>query len=111
MKWLRKAIVSWLGVYSAHDDKEDAIQKDIWLDKEEDNAYSQTSPSCDPVLNFKIYNAHGGKIVEFSSHKNISKNTLGSGRPDTELYIITDAEDFGTAIMNIAVMQRLRTGV
>lgn len=105
MRWLKKSIAEWLGVYSIHDSDNDKVV--TWTD-EEPSSRSQ-SPNCDPVLNFKIYNAHGGKIVEFTSEQRTGslKQQLGT----TELYIITDAEDFGTAIMNIAVMQRLRTGV
>lgn len=105
MGWLKKSIASWLGVYSIYDN--DTVE--TWTDEEPSS--KSRSPNCDPVLNFKIYNAHGGKIVEFTSERQSGtlKQQLGTGT--TELYLITDAEDFGTAIMNIAVMQRLRTGV
>jgi hypothetical protein len=64
-----------------------------------------TTPGADPILSFKIYNATGGKIVEFNSYDR------KTDRAHNELYIITDEEDFGPAIMNIAVTHRLRTGL
>ena len=57
----------------------------------------------DPVLNFKVYNAVGGKVVEFYAYDRLTD------RPQTALYIVTDDDDFGIAIANIAMTQRLRT--
>jgi len=65
----------------------------------------ETQPSADPVLSFKIYNATGGKVVEFHSYDR------KTDRSENALYIITDDDDFGTAVKNIAVMHRMRTGL
>jgi hypothetical protein len=54
------------------------------------------------VLNFKVYSAVGGKVVEFrryDRHKD---------RNDTTTYIITNDQDFGDRIAKIATMEKLK---
>lgn len=56
----------------------------------------------DPVLNFKVYNAVGGKIVEFR-HYDRQKD-----RSFNQTYIITADQDFGERIAKIATMEALK---
>jgi hypothetical protein len=54
------------------------------------------------VLNFKVYSAVGGKVVEFrryDRHKD---------RNDTTTYIITNDQDFGERIAKIAMIENLK---
>lgn len=78
------------------------------LFKREDNAVHSISVRedfrSDPVLTFKVYNAVGGKLVEFYSYDRKKDHS------EAQMYIIRDDEDFGNAIKNIATMHRISSG-
>ena len=85
-----------------------------WLDSEQDQCYpnskgiginsiaSTRDINSDASLNFKVYNAVGGKIVEFSRYDR--KND----RSDHQIYIIGRDEDFGEKIAKISTLEVLR---
>jgi len=85
-----------------------------WLDSEQDQCYptpkgmglnsiaSTHDINSDASLNFKVYNAVGGKIVEFSRYDR--KND----RTDHQIYIIGRDEDFGEKIAKISTLEVLR---
>ena len=85
-----------------------------WLDSEQDQCYptpkgmglnsiaSTRDINSDASLNFKVYNAVGGKIVEFSRYDR--KND----RTDHQIYIIGRDEDFGEKIAKISTLEVLR---
>lgn len=52
-------------------------------------------------MNFRIFNAVGGKVVEYRSY---SKNL---NRDDTKVYIITDKEDLGEELSQIITRESL----
>jgi hypothetical protein len=56
----------------------------------------------DPTLQFKVYSAVGGKIVEFTRYDR--KND----RHDHQVYIINKDEDFGEKIAKISTLEVLR---
>jgi hypothetical protein len=56
----------------------------------------------DPILNFKVFNAVGGRVVEFTSYDR------KSDRRYSTTYIITNDQDFGERIAKIAVMENLK---
>lgn len=58
--------------------------------------------SDDPILNFKVFNAVGGKVVEFRRYDR------KSDRNDSTTYIITNDQDFGERIAKIAMMENLK---
>lgn len=58
--------------------------------------------SGDPVLNFRVYSAIGGRIVEFRRYDRIR------GNHETTTYIITEDQDFGSRIAKIATMENLK---
>ena len=66
------------------------------------NSSKGHTPATDESLNFKVYNAHGGKIVEFSRYDR------RSDRVDHELYIINKDQDFGERIAKIATFETLK---
>jgi hypothetical protein len=87
-----------------------------WLDREQDEppqynkmskgslgmAVSTREISTDPTLQFKVYSAVGGKIVEFSRYDR------KSDRSDHQIYIISKDEDFGEKIAKISTLEVLR---
>jgi hypothetical protein len=54
-----------------------------------------------PGLNFTVYNAVGGKVVQIRSY-----NTT-TDRHKSMLYVITDKEDLGYEVGQIITMERL----
>ena len=97
MNWLKRKIRRWLD-----------SEQDIIL---EDRAYATVSPKnsisgrdvhSDPTLQFKIYNAIGGKVVEFSRYDR------QKDRHFHDIYIIGKDEDFGAKIAKIAMLECLK---
>jgi hypothetical protein len=58
--------------------------------------------SSDPTMRFKIYNARGGKIVEFSRYDRQKDRSLH------DMYIIRNDEDFGERIGKIAMLESMK---
>jgi hypothetical protein len=66
------------------------------------NAVATRDVGSDPTLQFKIYNAVGGKVVEFSRYDR------KLDRHDHDIYIISKNEDFGEKIAKIAMLESLK---
>lgn len=60
------------------------------------------SVSGDPVLNFRVYSAIGGRIVEFRRYDR------ARGNHETAIYIITEDQNFGERIAKIATIENLK---
>ena len=92
MKWLKRKLRKW--VNEAYD--EEPMQTNSISLKE---PYSMAS---EPVLNFRVFSAVGGQVVEFSryDHK--------TDRGDTTTYIIQKDDDFGEKISKIANLELLK---
>lgn len=87
--------------------------RDAWSDAHQPvERYSNTigtakvresdSVQSDPQLNFKVYSAVGGKIVEFTRYDRIRD------RAEHQTYIITSDQDFGERIAKIATLENLK---
>ena len=66
------------------------------------NTVSTRDVNSDPTLQFKIYNAIGGKVVEFSRYDR------QKDRHFHDIYIIGKEEDFGEKIAKIAMLESLK---
>jgi hypothetical protein len=66
------------------------------------NTISTRDVGSDPTLQFKIYNAVGGKVVEFSRYDQ------KADRHHHDIYIIGKNEDFGEKIAKIAMLETLK---
>ena len=91
MSWLKRKLRNWLS--------EDDTAECVSIGK---IRVSEDCVESDPVLNFKVYNAVGGKIVEFR-HYDRQKD-----RNFNQTYIITNDQDFGDRIAKIATMEILK---
>jgi hypothetical protein len=100
MNFIKRMIVKW-------------VREDWDNARQEQDCYAAVSPknsisigsrdvNSDPTLQFKIYNAIGGKVVEFSRY-NRQKD-----RHFHDIYIIGKDEDFGTKIARIAMLENLK---
>jgi hypothetical protein len=59
-------------------------------------------PDSDRCLNFKVWFANGGKVVQTNRYDRIKD------RSQTSMYVITDNQDFGREIDKIVTMDSLR---
>jgi hypothetical protein len=98
MNWFKRMVVKWV-----RDDWENASQsQDIYIGSKAMNTVSTRDVNSDPTLQFKIYNAIGGKVVEFSRYDR------KSDRSHHDIYIIGKNEDFGEKIAKIAMLESLK---
>jgi hypothetical protein len=97
MKWLKKALWRW--TYQGRELEEDSGKVPV---SRLTTRAEEALCGDEPVLNFKVYSAVGGKVVEFrryDRHKD---------RNDTTTYIITNDQDFGERIAKIAMIENLK---
>ena len=97
MNWLKRKIRRWL------DSEQDiCIAEDRYATVSPKNMISSRDVNSDPTLQFKIYNAIGGKVVEFSRYDR------QKDRAFHDIYIIGKNEDFGEKIAKIAMLESLK---
>jgi hypothetical protein len=105
MNFIKRMIIKWV-----REDWEQASQK-----QREESTYgtaiskssmtvgiSSREVNSDPTLQFKIYNAIGGKVVEFSRYDRKQDRSFH------DIYIIGRDEDFGAKIAKIAMLETLK---
>lgn len=102
MKWFKRMIGRW--AYEYRDTPDDAPNECYPSTKmSRGNSISgRASIDSEPMLQFKVYSAVGGKIVEFSRYDR--KND----RHDHQVYIVGKDEDFGEKIAKISTLEVLR---
>ncbi len=96
MNWFKKMIVRWV-----RDDWENSAKvgrPEVLVASRDVEAISDS----DPILNFRVFSAVGGRVVEFR-HYDRQKD-----RNHTTTYIITNDQDFGERIAKIATMEALK---
>lgn len=101
MNFFKRMIVKWV-----RDDWDNAkAEQDCYASPKLGrgmNTVSTRDVNSDPTLQFKIYNAIGGKVVEFSRYDR------KSDRHEHDIYIIGKNEDFGEKIAKIAMLEVLK---
>jgi len=95
MKWFKKLVAGW--AREGRNYEEDCKEPSRLISTAESSSIND-----DPVLNFKVYSAVGGKVVEFRRYDR------KSDRNDSTTYIITNDQDFGDRIAKIATMEQLK---
>jgi hypothetical protein len=94
MKWLKRLVANWAQQGSEENAK---VSRGLVTSRD-----SEAVCGDEPILNFKVYSAVGGKVVEFRRYdRKIDRN-------DTTTYIITNDQDFGERISKIATMEKLK---
>jgi hypothetical protein len=96
MNWLKRKICRWL------DSEQDICVEENKYATASMNSISSRDVNSDPTLQFKIYNAIGGKVVEFSRYDRQRDKALHN------IYIIGKDEDFGAKIAKIAMLETLK---
>lgn len=101
MNWLKRMVVKWV----REDWDSVRAQPDDCFPSPKlsrANTISGRDVSSDPTLQFKVYNAIGGKVVEFSRYDR------QKDRQFHDIYIIGKDEDFGEKIAKIAMLEVLK---
>ena len=105
MKWFKRMVINWV-----REDWEHArpAPEDCYPSPKLSRANSISTISgranvdSEPTLQFKVYSAVGGKVVEFNRYD------PKSDRTDRQIYIIGKDEDFGEKIAKISMLESLR---
>jgi hypothetical protein len=103
MNWFKRIIVKWV-----REDWENARQvpeQDCYPSPKLSRSNSVSTGrgiDSDPTLQFKVYSAVGGKVVEFNRYD------PKTDRNDQQVYIIGKDEDFGEKIAKISMLESLR---
>ena len=102
MNFIKRMIVKW--VREDWDNARNIVQQDCYPTTKNSIGIgiSTRDVNSDPTLQFKIYNAIGGKVVEFSRYDR------KSDRHNHDIYIIGKEEDFGEKIAKIAMLESLK---
>jgi hypothetical protein len=102
MNFIKRMVVKW--VREDWDNARNIVQQDCYPTTKNSIGIgiSTRDVNSDPTLQFKIYNAIGGKVVEFSRYDR------KSDRHNHDIYIIGKEEDFGQKIAKIAMLECLK---
>lgn len=102
MNWFKRMVVKWVREDWDKAGRERPEQDCYPTTKLSSNSINGRDVNSDPILQFKVYNAIGGKVVEFSRYDR--KND----RSFHDIYIIGKNEDFGEKIAKIAMLEVLK---
>lgn len=94
MNWLKRKLRNWI----LNDDLDGPYQKATLTASRDVESVADS----DPILNFRVFSAVGGKVVEFRQYDR------QKDRNHTTTYIITNDQDFGDRISKIATMESLK---
>ena len=100
MNWFKRMVVKWV----REDWEAGSRQEDCYptTKMSRGNTIASRDVNSDPTLQFKVYNAVGGKVVEFSRYDRKQDRNFH------DIYIIGRDEDFGAKIAKIAMLENLK---
>jgi len=93
MRWLKRKLAKWVNEYN----NEPKPSRELVLSADSESVGSE------PILNFKIFPAVGGRVVEFRYYDR------KIDRSHTTTYIITNDQDFGERISKIATLEVMKS--
>jgi hypothetical protein len=96
VSWIKNKLRSWLLDDGSDRKARRGISTINSLEEDRENL------SDEPTMRFKVFNARGGKIVEFSRYDRQKDRNFH------DLYIIRNDEDFGERIGKIAMLESLK---
>ena len=95
MKWLKNKVIKWV--------------RDDWNEVNEKNSIAIRARDLDavpyeedPILNFRVFSAVGGQVVEFRRYDR------KTDRSESTTYIIHKDDDFGDKIAKVANLEMLK---
>ena len=104
MKWFKRMIVKWVREdwENAGQAREEDCYQSPKLSRGMNAVSTRSGIDSEPTLQFKVYSAVGGKVVEFNRYD------PKTDRNDRQVYIIGKDEDFGEKIAKISMLESLR---
>jgi hypothetical protein len=107
MNWLKRKIVKWVREDWDSAGRQVEMSRDIKVGlslagAKTLGAISNTNVDSNPTLQFKVWNAVGGRVVEFARYDDRHERTHHS------VYIIAEDQEFGSRIAKIATMEALK---
>ena len=95
MKWLRNKVIKWV--------KEDQhnVREDTGMPIRSRD-FDAAPYEEDPILNFRVFSAVGGQVVEFRRYDR------KTDRSESTTYIIHKDDDFGDKIAKVANLEMLK---
>ena len=94
MKWLKQKLRNW--VREANEIEYSGSKLVSSRDVE------STVCDAEPILNFRVFSAVGGRVVEFRIYDRVKDRT------NTTTYIIHKDDDFGDKIAKIATLESMK---
>ena len=98
MNWLKKKVIKWV-----RDDwnkvNEDYVESSVGIRARD---YDAVPYEEDPILNFRVFSAVGGQVVEFRRYDR------KTDRSESTTYIIHKDDDFGDKIAKVANLEILK---
>ena len=101
MNWFKRMVIDWVKDDWNESGRASRYDQDICVSPK--NSIAGRDINSDATLNFKVYSAIGGKIVEFSRYDRTSD------RHEHQIYIIGKDEDFGEKIARISTLEVLKS--
>jgi hypothetical protein len=104
MNWFKRKIVKWVREdwENAGQAREEDCYESPKLSRGMNTVSTRSGIDSEPTLQFKVYSAVGGKVVEFNRYD------PKTDRNDRQVYIIGKDEDFGEKIAKISMLESLR---
>jgi len=104
MKWFKRMVIKWVREdwENARQDQPEECYPSTKMSRGISTISGRANVDSDPTLQFKVYSAVGGKVVEFNRYD------PKSDRTDRQIYIIGKDEDFGEKIAKISTLEALR---
>ena len=102
MNWFKRMVINWVREDWDNARQEQDCYPSPKLSRGLNSVGSTRDIGSDVSLQFKVYNAIGGKIVEFSRYD------PKTDRHDRQIYIVSKDEDFGEKIAKISTLEVLR---
>jgi hypothetical protein len=93
MRWLKRKLAKWVNEYN----NEPKPSRELVISADSESVGSE------PILNFKVFPAVGGRVVEFRYYDR------KIDRSHTTTYIITNDQDFGERISKIATLEVMKS--
>jgi hypothetical protein len=94
MKWFKRKLRSYL---------ESVMYDSIGIDSTNLKITKETNrPDTEPVLNFRVYSAENGRILEFNKYDRVKDRT------DTRIYIIGKDEEISNKVSKCLSLELLR---
>ena len=94
MKWLKNKVIKWVR------EDWDSVNKESGMAIRSRDI--DATCDADPILNFRVFSAVGGQVVEFRRYDR------KTDRSESTTYIIHKDDDFGDKIAKVANLEMLK---